>query len=124
MADFDLDAAGLRADGSDLAAQVEVLAAKLLDALPEATSVQRRSRRLLSRDKVVEAIDVRLGDGRYALRVDGGRIEAARAHEVRGVVIRREELGLQAWLDALTGELREAAASSAQARTALERLLS
>ena len=106
---FDLDAAGLRADGSDVAAQVEVLAGKLQDALPAATSVQRRSKGLLSREKVVEAIDVRMG--------------CARALEVRGVVIRREELGLQDWLDALTAELREAAASSAEARSALDRLL-
>jgi hypothetical protein len=120
---FDLDAAGLRADGADLASGIEVLAAKLEGALPSRTSVQRRARRLLSRDKVVEAIEVRLGDWRYALRVDGGRVEAAREQEVRGVVIKREPLELGAWMAALTAELRAEAATSAEARAALDRLV-
>lgn len=123
MGDFELDAAGLRADGAGLGTGVEVLAVKLECALPAATTVQRRAKRFLSREKVVEAVDVRLGAGRYALRTDGQAVSCTREHEVRGVVIRREELGLQEWLDALTGELREQAADSAEARAALEALV-
>jgi hypothetical protein len=120
---FDLDAAGLRADGADLGAGLEVLATKLETALPGRTSVRRRAKRLLSREKVVEAIEVRLGDWRYALRLDGSRAEAAREQEVRGVVIKREGLALGDWLAALTGELRAEAATSAEARAALDRLV-
>ncbi len=120
---FDLDAAGLRADGAAVGTSVEVLAVKLEDALGPACVVQRRSRRLFSKEKVVEGMEVTLGTTRYALTVDGARVEATRAQEVRGVVIKREPLGLQDWLDALAGELREQAAGSAQARDALERLL-
>jgi hypothetical protein len=120
---FDLDAAGLRADRGDLTAGVDVLARKLEDALPQETTVGRRAKRLLSRDKVVETIEVRLGATRYALRAEGGRIEAERAQEVRGVVIKREPLEFDAWVAALTAELREQAEGSAEARTALERLL-
>ncbi len=123
MADFDLDAAGLRADGAEVATGVEVLAAKLEAALPAATTVERRSKRMFSKDKMVEAIEVRLGAGRYALRVSGRSVEATREHEVRGVVIRREALGLEAWVAALTDELREQANGSAEARTALDRLV-
>ena len=123
MSDFDLDAAGLRADGSEVGAGVEVLAVKLEGALPGACTVTRRAKRLFSKEKVVEAIDVRLGGDRYALRVDGRRVEATREREVRGVVIRREELGVAAWVDALTRELREQAQGSAEARTALDRLV-
>jgi hypothetical protein len=119
---FDLDAAGLRADGAELASGVEVLAAKLEGALPAQTVVRRRSKRLLSRDKVVEAIEVRLGDWRYALRVANGRADAAREQQVRGVVIKREPLEVGAWVAALTGELRAEAANSAEARAALDRL--
>jgi len=120
---FDLDAAGLRADGADVATAVEVLARKLELALPAQATVRRRSRRLLSRDKVVEGIEVRLGDWRYALDVRDGRAEAAREQAVRGIVIRREPLELAAWVQSLTGELREQAATSADARAALERLV-
>ena len=117
---FDLDAAGLRADGADLAAYIEVLARKLEDALPRQTEVRRRSKGFLSREKVVDTIEVTLGEYRYSI-ARGGR--ATRAKEVRGVVIKREELGLEAWVGGLAGELREMAAGSAEARAALERLV-
>jgi hypothetical protein len=120
---FDLDAAGLRADGADVEAYVEVLARKLEDALPGETDVRRRSKGLLSRAKVVEAIEVVLGDHRYELRRHGRRVEATRARQVRGVVIKREPLELQEWVSGLTGELREQAAGSAEARAAFERLM-
>jgi hypothetical protein len=120
---FDLDAAGLRADGADLLVGIEVLARKLEDALPQATRVQRRSKRLFGGDKVVESVEVRLGTTRYDLQVDGHRVTAARRQEVRGVVIKREPLEVADWVNALTGELREQAADSAQARSALDRLV-
>lgn len=120
---FDLDAAGLRAGSADLATGIEVLAAKLEDALPAATVVRRRSRSLFSREKVVEEIEVALGDWRYGLRMERGRVEASRQQTVRGVVIRREPLDLDSWLAAMAAELREQAATSEQARAALERLV-
>jgi hypothetical protein len=125
MADdsFDLDAAGLRADGVDVAAYVEVLARKLQDALPAETEVRRRAKGLLSREKVVETIEVTLGEHRYALRRDRRGVEATCAREVRGIVIKRERLELSAWVDGLTVELRELAAGSAHAREAFDRLM-
>ena len=117
---FDLDAAGLRADGADVTTYVEVLARKLEDALPRQTVVRRRSKGLLSREKVVDTIEVTLGEHRYALNRDG---EATRAKEVRGVVIKRESVGLDEWVGGLAEQLRELAASNAQARDALDRLV-
>lgn len=122
-ASFDLAAAGIRADGADLAVGIEVLARKLELALPHATRVTRRAKRLLSKEKIVEAIDVTLGECRYALRVRGREVDAARAQEVRGVVIKREPLALDAWVRALTADLGEQAQTSSAAREALARLL-
>jgi hypothetical protein len=120
---FDLDAAGLRADGADVLAYVEVLARKLEDALPAETEVRRRSKGLLSREKVVEAIEVTLGEHRYELRRAGRGVEATRAKQVRGVVIKREPVELPAWVGGLTSELRELATGSSRARDAFERLV-
>lgn len=120
---FDLDAAGLRADGAALSTDVEVLARKLEDALPALTTVDRRAKRLFSKEKAVTAVEVRVATTRYALTVDGHRVDATREQEVRGVVIKREPLDLSAWCDALTGELAEQAQTSAAARDALDRLL-
>lgn len=122
-ASFDLAAAGIRVDGAELAVTVEVLARKLELALPHATRVTRRAKRFLSKEKVVEAIEVTLGERRYALQVRGREVDAARAQEVRGVVIKREPLALDAWVEALTGDLGEQAQTSASAREALARLL-
>jgi hypothetical protein len=119
---FDLDAAGLRADGRDLAMGVDVLATKLEAALPSQCRVERRAKGLFNRDKVVESIDVRLGDCRYALRHRRGQVEASRDKEVRGVVIKHEPLGLAEWVAGLEADLREQAQTSAAARAALERL--
>lgn len=121
---FDLDAAGLRADGPDLVVAVEVLARKLEDSLPRATTVQRRSKRMFSKDKVVASVVVRLGTTRYGLQLDGERVTADRQQEVRGVVIKREPLDVADWVGALEAQLREQAADSAEARLALERLVS
>jgi hypothetical protein len=122
-ASFDLAAAGVRADGADVAVSIEVLARKLELALPHATRVTRRAKRFLSKDKLVEQIEVTLGEQRYALRVRGRDVDAARAQEVRGIVIRREPLALDAWVKALTDDLGEQAQTSAAARDALARLL-
>jgi hypothetical protein len=121
---FDLDAAGLRADHADMAAYVEALAHKLELALPAQTTVERRAKRFLSREKVVESIRVELGEHRYLLRADGHRVEAARAKAVRDVTIKTEPLEVDDWVRALAGELQARAAQSAEARAALERLVS
>jgi hypothetical protein len=120
---FDLDAAGLRVDGADISAYVEALAHKLELALPAQTDVQRRSKRLLSREKVVESITVRLGDMTYELRAHGHRVEASRGKAVRNVTIKNEPLDLDSWVRALAGDLSARASESAEARAALERLV-
>ncbi len=122
--DLDLVAAGLRADGLELRISVEVLAAKLEQALPGATRVQRRGGGLLGRgDKQVSRVLVALGDWRYELAVDGGRLQGSRVREVGGIAIKRESLDAQAWVTALTDGLRAEAQRSAQAREALSQLL-
>jgi hypothetical protein len=120
---FDLDAAGLRADGADVTAYVEVLARKLEDALPAETTVRRRSKGFLSREKAVDSIEVTLGESRFGLALKGRRVEAHRAKEVRGVVIKREALELNAWVIELATELREQARGSSSALQAFQRLV-
>ena len=120
MEDFDLDAAGLRADSADLKAYIEVLARKLELALPAHCVVERRSKRMLSREKVVESIRVDLGELRYEVRADA---RASRAKVVRDSTIKTEPLELDAWVRALGNDLSARAADSADARAALERLV-
>jgi hypothetical protein len=124
---FDLSAAGLRADGTDLRISVEVLATKLESSLPGRTRVERRGGGLLGRgEKHVRQIQVDLGSGsgtRYELSIDGDRVEGFRERKSGGIAIKREALDPDAWIAALTEELQAEAERSAEARAALEGLV-
>ena len=119
---FDMVAAGLQADATDLNAFVEALAVKLDGALPGRVAIARRGG-LFSRSKAVREISVEMGDCRYTLVSGGGRIETTRRNEVRGIAIKSEQLELDDWIAALSRELEAAARESAEGRQALERLL-
>ena len=119
---FDMVAAGLRADATDLNAFVEALAVKLEGALPGRVTIARQGG-LFSRSKGVREISVDMGDSRYSLVSNGGRIETTRRNEVRGIAIKSEPLELDEWIAALSRELEAAARESAEGRQALERLL-
>jgi hypothetical protein len=121
---FDLVAASLRADTTDLVAFVEALAVKLEGALPGDVKVERAGGGLLGRGRRhVRRIAVTMEGGRYDLERDGSQIETSRCNEVRGIVIKSERLGLDEWIDALSRELAERARQSEQSRVALQRLL-
>jgi hypothetical protein len=121
---FDLDAAGLRADDRDAGTSLEVLASKLEQILPTHARVERRGRGLFGRGKLVERIEVRLGDCVLSLRRTNGHLEGWREREVGGISIKREPLGIGAWVSTLELQLRQASGRSAEAREALARLLS
>ena len=121
---FDLAAAGLRGDGTELTISVEVLAAKLEQALPGQARVERRGGGLLGRgEKRVRAVRVELGTAAYLLGVEDGRLEGFRERQVGGIAIKRESLPPDEWVAALTADLRAEAERSAHARAALEELL-
>jgi hypothetical protein len=121
--DFDLSAASLRASGGDLKTFVEVLADKLDRALPGRVKVERRSARLLSKQKHVTAIELDLGETRYLLAAQDGAVETRCATAVRGIVLKSAVVPLDAWIDALLRELANEAQTSEQSRVALEQLL-
>ena len=124
---FDLSAAGLRADGTDLRISIEVLAAKLETSLPARTRVQRSGGGLLGRGpKHVRQIQIDLGADsgtRYELTVDGDRVEGFRERKSGGISIKREPLTPDGWVAALTAELQNEAQRSAEARAALQGLI-
>jgi len=121
---FELAAAGLRGDGTDLRISVEVLASKLEQALPSCTRVRRSGGGLLGRGRrEVRALEVELGENRYELQADGANLQTSRQRQVGGIAIKREALSPDEWIAALTGDLQAQAQRSADARTALEGLL-
>lgn len=120
-ADLDLVAASLRADAGDLRVFVEVLASKLEQTLPGHCRVRRAGFR--GKGSVRE-ISVDVGDGRYELTQDGGAVSTRRSSVVRGITLKNEDLGLDAWIDSLAAQVVAEADRSERGRAALEKLLS
>ncbi len=120
---FDMLAAALRADMSDLNTFVEVLAGKVESALPGRVTVERRGGGLFSREKKVRRIEINLDNNRYALVADRGRMQTSRSNAVRGIVLKTEELPLDSWITLLSRDLAAEAERSESARIALERML-
>lgn len=123
--DFDLSAAGLRADGADVRIFLEAFANKLESCLPAQTRVERDGGGLLKRGpRRLRRLRVTLGEATYEMAVEGDRPEGFRERRVGGVSIKREPLDASQWVQALADDLREESEQGAQARRALEGLLS
>lgn len=118
--DIDLLAASLRADGRDAEAFFGVLVAKLAAALPDHVEVRRSG--LLGRSKP-RAVTVTLGDSRYEAEREGRIVRCRRRTVVRGIALKSEELGVDAWISGLSADLMAAAGESERARIALGSLL-
>jgi hypothetical protein len=125
--DVELLAAALRQDSADLDIYAKVLSVNLVESLPKgAVQVERKrsmSDRMAGREGTVTSLDVAIGDVRLGLRLDRGRTVGEICKEVRGVVLSRQQVGLDEWIAALAKGLSESAASSAKAREALQRYL-
>jgi hypothetical protein len=119
---FDLVAASLRADTTDLTAFVEGLAERLGGAFGDRMRVERSGTRL-SRSRRVRRIVLELDKDRFVLEHDAAQIRCRREALVRGVAIRSDELALEEWLEQLSRALVVESETSAQARAALARLL-
>ncbi|MGI8422485.1 MAG: hypothetical protein ACR2MU_09590, partial [Gaiellaceae bacterium] len=85
--------------------------------------VAHRAGRPRSREKRVERIEFNRGENRYLLVARAGAVETRRSRAVRGVVLKSEVLSLDAWIDALSGDLATEAKASEQSRLALDELL-
>jgi hypothetical protein len=119
---FDLVAASIRADLSDLRTFMDVLATKLQNALPGMVIVEREGG-LFKRERRVKVIRVQLDDKLYELSRSGVTPEARLQHQVRGITLKNEPVSLDVWITQLSQHLARHAESSAEARAALERLV-
>ncbi|HEX4519408.1 MAG TPA: hypothetical protein VH063_07485 [Gaiellaceae bacterium] len=120
--DFDLVAASLRADSSDLAIFVEALATKLTASFPAYVAVERR-RGLKPGPRPVRKITVVLGDDGFELEHESGIVLCRRRAIVRGIALRSEELELGPWIEALSHALVTEAERSEHGRESLRELL-
>jgi hypothetical protein len=107
--DFDLDAAVLRRSETDLQAFMEALAVRLEGALPGRVKVERRKDGLFSKTSHVASIAFEGEKAVYELTFGRAGLSAARAKQVRGVVISSSTIDPAQWL----GEVRQEVATLA-----------
>ena len=125
--DVELLAATLRADSSDVAAFTRVVVSTLADTLPPGLVEVEHKRsvadRLAGRDGTPVAVRARFETRELELRQGRAGVESEIRTVVRGVVLSRRSVSVSEWTRALAEELTALAAHSADARTALARLL-
>jgi hypothetical protein len=122
--DFDLSAAALRADGTELAVSIETLAASLEQALGELAVVERHKvGGFRSKRREVGRIAISLGEQQLELSRSAQGLRCTRNKIVRGITLSREELGLGDWIEALVEGVSTRAEVSEHDRAALEGLL-
>jgi len=119
----ELFAASLRADKTDLKTFLDALAFKLEGSLLDYTRVTRQGS-IFSRERPVKEVVVSLGEYQYRIgREKQGSLLAVRAHVVRGIVLKTEQIPVDQWIDELSEALAQLAGQSSQTRAALERFL-
>lgn len=118
----DLIAASLRADSGELDSFVEVLAAKLEEAIPKGVRIDRWRERVFG-PKRVRQIRVDAGDQRLELRYTTSGVTTRRSTVSGGIVLRSEEIDTDTWVSELSAALAREAERNQQTREALERLL-
>jgi hypothetical protein len=119
---FDMLAASIRADAADLGTFMDALAVKLESALPGAVWVEREGG-LFKKEHRARRIRIRLEDRLFELYKGGQGLEARFLHEVQGITLKNELVHLDAWINELSHHLARHAQTSAEARAALERLV-
>ena len=118
--DFDLVAASIRADASDLRTFLNVIATKLDGALPGHVTIQREGG-IFTKDRSVRLVKVALGVRRYELEWANGEVDARVGAAGSNEALSR--VSLDQCIEMLSRDLVEQARTSTQARSAMDGLL-
>jgi hypothetical protein len=105
--DFDMQAAWLRRFKTDAEGNLRAFALRLKEALPELVTIHE-SRGLFSRSEKTKGVSVELGERRYSLEIDGGRLKANIAMVVHGVVLNTKSIDPSDWFARLAEETKKA----------------
>jgi hypothetical protein len=105
--DFDLQAAWLRRFSADAESNLKAFALRLKAAMPELVTVEE-SKGLFARSAKLTGVTVALGDNRYTLRLNAGRLEASVAMVVRGIALNTKPLDPAEWFRRLEQETKAA----------------
>lgn len=107
--DFDTQAAWFRRFKADAESNLKAFALRLKEAMPELVTVQE-SRGFFTSAGKVTGVTVELGENRYNLALDGGRLKATIAMVVRGITLNTKNVDPAEWFVRLGEETKKASA--------------
>lgn len=102
--DFDLQAAWLRRFHADAASNLAAFALRLKEALPELVTVHN-TKGLFSKGKIT-GVTIELGENRYNLEIEAGRLKATIAMVVRGIALNTKSIDPARWFARLSAETK------------------
>lgn len=106
-ADFDMQAAWLRRFKADAESNIKAFALRLKEAMPELVTVHE-SRGFFTGPAKVSGVTVELGENRYRLDSDGGKLKATIAMVVRGIALNTKSVEPSEWFARLAEETKNA----------------
>jgi hypothetical protein len=105
--DFDMQAAWLRRFKADAEGNLKAFALRLKEAMPDLVTVQQ-SRGFFSGTAKTTGVTVELGENRYSLQIEGGRLRATIAMVVRGIALNTKTVDPAEWFARLAQETKKA----------------
>jgi hypothetical protein len=104
--DFDMQAAWLRRFKADAESNLKAFALRLKEAMPELVTIHE-SRGFFSGVQTT-GVTVELGENRYSLEIERGRLSAKIAMVVRGIALSTKTIDPAEWFMRLAGETKKA----------------
>jgi hypothetical protein len=104
--DFDMQAAWLRRFKADAESNMKAFALRLKEAMPELVTVHEAGG-FFSSGRTT-GVTVELGENRYSLEIERGRLKATIAMVVRGIVLNTKAIDPADWFARLAEETKKA----------------
>lgn len=111
--DFDIQAAWLRRFIADSESNLKAFALRLKEAMPDLVTIHEQ-RGFFARSGKITGVSIELGENRYHIEIERGRLKTTVAMVVRGIVLHTTDMDPAEWFARLH---QEAHAMSEQAQS-------
>lgn len=119
---FDLQAAWLRRFSADAASNLGAFARRLKEALPEIVTIQEQ-KGFFSKSGKITGVIIEIGENRYKLETQQGRLVASIAMVVRGITLNTRQIEPAEWFARLTEETKAASWAAQSLSVSLQKFM-
>jgi hypothetical protein len=120
--DFDMQAAWLRRFSSDAESSFGQFALRLKEALPQLVTLKQQKGFFQKTPKLI-GLTVDLGENRYALELQNGRLVATVAMIVRGITLSTKTIDPADWFARLAAETQKVSSHAEALSTSLQNFM-